>query len=79
MSRFLDFATAASAFVAAVFWFLSAWGKLPPMIAYWDATPESDPLFQAMKHSGLMNAIAAFASGVSALLMTTRLICFPMP
>lgn len=77
MSRSLDIATAVFAFIAAVFWFLSASGKLPPMVAYWNTTPNTDPFYQAVKFSAYMNMIAAIASGLSAVLFGIRLIFFP--
>lgn len=75
-SRYIDIATAVFAFLAAVFWFLSAAGKLPPMVAYWDSTPDSDPFYQAVKFSALMNTIAALCSGVSAALVAMKLFFF---
>ena len=62
----LDFASAIFAFVAAVFWFLSAYGKLPPMLSYWDSTPENDPFYSAVKYGATMNRWAALLSGCSA-------------
>jgi hypothetical protein len=73
MGRLLDAGTAFFAFVAAVFWFLSAYGKLPPMVAYWDSTPDSDPFYQAVRFSARMNKWAAIASGVSAVLFGFRI------
>ena len=73
MARRLDIAAAILALIAAVFWFLSAYGKLPPMIAYWDQTPENDPFYQAVKFSASMNRWAAGFSGGSALCMGIRL------
>jgi hypothetical protein len=45
MEKWLDIGEALFAFVAAVFWFLSAYGSLPPMVMYWHHAPESDPLY----------------------------------
>jgi hypothetical protein len=73
MEKCLDIAAALFAFGAAVFWFRSAYGKLPPMVAYWDATPENDPLYMAVKHSARMNRWAAGLSGLSALCMAMRI------
>jgi hypothetical protein len=72
MRRLLDAGTAIFALVAAAFWFLSAYGNLPPMVTYWDSTPESDPFYQAVKFSARMNTYAALASGVSAGLFGVR-------
>jgi hypothetical protein len=73
MSRWMDVAAAVFALLAAVFWFLSAAGKLPPIVAYWDRTPDSDPFYQAIRFSALMNTIAALCSGVSAALFGIKL------
>ncbi len=63
----LTLISALAALGAAIFWFLSAWGELPPMLTYWDKAPPSDPLYRAL-HSGVrMNRIAAAFSGCSAL------------
>jgi hypothetical protein len=67
MTRWLNFGTAAFAFAAAVFWFLSASGKLPELQAYWDKTPADDPFYTALIASAKMNRIAALFSGLSAL------------
>jgi hypothetical protein len=68
MSYWLDLGTALFALAAAVFWFLSAYGKLPPMPGmYWTQVPETDPFFRAIKFSAGMNKIAAFLIGLSAL------------
>eukprot|EP01037_Dinobryon_pediforme_P017868 gene17868-18097_t len=56
--------SALTAFGAAIFWFVSAYGKLPPMIAYWDHAPDTDPFYRAVKFSAQMNRIAAAFSGV---------------
>ena len=68
MNRRLDVATAIFAFIAAVFWFLSAAGRLPPMVMYWDQAPDTDTFYQAMKFSSFMNMIASVFSGLSAAL-----------
>jgi len=62
----LDAGCAISALAAALFWLASAAGKLPPQVAYWDETPETDPYRQAIKFSVLMNRWAAGFSAVSA-------------
>jgi hypothetical protein len=66
MENFLNIAAAIFAFGSAVFWFLSSWGRLPPMVPYWDQAPPDDPLYMALKFSTRMNAIAAVLSGLSA-------------
>jgi hypothetical protein len=63
---YLDLATALFAFAAAVFWFLSAYGELPPTVTYWDAAPPSDPYRIAVARSLRLNSIAALLSGLSA-------------
>ena len=73
MGKWLDIAAALFAFVGAVFWFLSAYGKLPPMVTYWGGAPKSDLFFQAVRFSARMNTCAAIASGISALLLGVRI------
>jgi hypothetical protein len=73
METWLDIAAALFAFIAAVFWFLSAYGKLPPMVAYWDAAPENDPLYMAIKFSARMNRWAAGFSCALALCMAIKI------
>jgi len=73
MEKWLDVGAAVLALVAAVFWFLSAYGKLPPIIPYWGRTPANDPFYQAVKFSAGMNRWAAGFSGGSALCMGLRL------
>ena len=72
MDRWFDFGIAGTAFLAALFWFLSAYGPLPPMVAYFDAAPAADPFYVAMKWSGHMNAYAAALSCLSATLIGIR-------
>jgi hypothetical protein len=67
MGIWLDVGTVIFAFAAAIFWFLSAWGKLPQMLSYYDAAPENDPFYVAVKFSARMNTWAAILSGLSAL------------
>ncbi len=67
MRGYLDLATALFALAAAVLWFLSAYGDLPPTLTYWDATPPSDPSRMAVEESARLNSIAAALSGLSAL------------
>jgi hypothetical protein len=59
MEKWLDIGAAAPALVAAIFWFLSAYGKMPPIVAYWDAAPANDPFYRAVKFSAAMNRWAA--------------------
>jgi hypothetical protein len=61
--RAFEIVSATCAGVAAVFWFLSAWGKIPVIQTYWDRTPENDPFFVALEASALMNKWAAGFSG----------------
>jgi Na+/proline symporter len=72
MARWLEIGAASFAFVAAIFWFLSAYGELPQMRTYWDATPANDPFFVAVRHSAVMNKWAAGFSGASALCAAVR-------
>jgi hypothetical protein len=65
----LNLISALTAIGAAVFWFLSAAGKLPPMVMYWDAAPPTDPLYRALQSGVKMNRIAALFAGCSALTM----------
>ena len=73
MEKTLDIIAAITALLAAVFWFLSAYGKFPPMVAYWDKTPDNDPFYIAVKFSASMNRWAAGFSGVSALCMGIKM------
>jgi hypothetical protein len=73
MEKWLDISAAVAALVASLFWFLSAYGKLPPMVAYWDATPGDDPFYLAVKFSASMNRWAAGFSGISALCFGLKL------
>ena len=65
----LELLSAAAAIAAAVFWFLSAAGDLPPMLTYWNAAPPTDPLYVALQQGVRMNRIAAGCAGLSALSM----------
>jgi hypothetical protein len=73
MEFWLDVGAAVFAIGAAIFWFVSAYGKLPPMVAHWDAAPPSDPLYMAIKFSARMNRWAAGLSGFSALCMAIKI------
>jgi hypothetical protein len=57
--RRFEICAASLALVAAVFWFRSASGTLPPMLTYWGGAPPSDPFWQAVKFSAAMNGWAA--------------------
>jgi hypothetical protein len=50
---------------AALLWFRSAAGPLPPMRMYWDAAPPGDPFYQAVVEGARLNRIAAFLTGSS--------------
>jgi hypothetical protein len=67
LGKYLEVAAALFAFIAAIFWFISAYGKLPPMVAYWDATPSTDPFYKAVIFAATMNRWAAGFSGLSAI------------
>jgi hypothetical protein len=73
MDKWLDIAAALFALFAALFWFVSAYGKLPPMLTYWDQTPSDDQFYVAVKFSAKMNRWAALLSGLSALCMGIKL------
>jgi hypothetical protein len=73
MEFWLDVATIVFAIGAAIFWFRSAYGELPRIVAYWDAAPPSDPLYMAIKFSARMNRWAASLSGLSALCMAIKI------
>jgi hypothetical protein len=73
MEKWLDVTAALLALIAAAFWFRSAYRKLPPVVTYWGKTPESDPFYQAVRFSAVMNRWAAGFSGASALSMAARL------
>jgi hypothetical protein len=73
MEKYLDIVAAITALIAAVFWFLSAYGKLPPMLSYWDKVPDNDPFYMAVKFSAVMNRWAAGFSSASALCMGIKL------
>jgi hypothetical protein len=74
---YLDLATALFALAAAVFWFLSSYGELPPILAYWDAPPPSDPHALAVARSARLNSIAALLSGLSAACAFLRYLAGP--
>jgi hypothetical protein len=43
------------------------------MVAYWDAAPENDPLYMAIKFSARMNQWATGLSGLSAGCMALKI------
>jgi hypothetical protein len=67
--RKLEIFSAVAAFGAAVFWFISAAGDLPPMASYFGAAPPTDPLYVAQQQGVRMNRWAASFAGASALSM----------
>jgi hypothetical protein len=73
MARRLQIGAAGLAFGAALFWFLSAYGELPPMLTYWGSAPPTDPFYATVRFSAHMNTIAALLSGASALCMSIGL------
>jgi len=75
MSKSLGIAGAAFAFLAALFWFASAFKPLPPLSLTWDYNPANDPFFQALRHSVKMNKWAAALSGVSAACFGLQALC----
>ena len=63
----LNLVSAGSALAAAFFWYLSARNRLPPMTAYWDGVPNTDPFFVAMQAGVRLNRWAAGFAALSAL------------
>ena len=55
----LNCLSAIAGFDAAFCWYLSARGRVPPMLTYWDATPENDPFFSAIRSTAKWNKFAA--------------------
>ena len=74
MEFWLDVGAAVFGIGAVIFWFRSAYGELPPMVAYWDAAPQSDPLYMAIKFAPRMNRWAAGLSALSAVCMAIKII-----
>lgn len=71
----LNLGVALCAWWAATLWFQSAPEPLPPMVAYWDAAPENDPFFMALRKGSTLNkrparwaAAGAILTGVTAIL-----------
>jgi Na+/proline symporter len=67
MDWWLDIGAALFVFLAAVFWFSSVYGKLPPMGQYFDRDSENDPFLRAVRFSAKMNKWVAGLSSLSAL------------
>ena len=63
----LNVAVALTALLAAAFWYQSARNPLPPMATYWDAAPEDDPLYAALRKGTLLNKPAAIWAATSAI------------
>jgi hypothetical protein len=76
MNKTLGIVAATFAFIAAVFWFLSAAGQFPPIVTYWGQAPETDPLYQVLKFSARMNMVASVFSGLSAASCSIKLFFF---
>jgi hypothetical protein len=66
IEKWADIGTVIFTSIAAGFWFLSAYGPLPPMLFYFGSAPEVDPLYSALRFSAHMNTLAAVFSGLSA-------------
>lgn len=62
MEKWLDAGAAISSLLAAIFWFFSACGKIPPLEPCWDKIPDDDPFIKAMTRSMRMNKWAAIFS-----------------
>lgn len=77
LSFVLNLVSAASAFIAAFFWFRSSVGKPPTMGSYFDAVPETDPYRIYVVKSVKMNRWAALFAGLSALTMGVALVLPP--
>jgi len=63
----LNLAVAACALIAAALWYQSARKPLPQMVAYWDAAPEDDAFYSALRQGTLLNRLAARWAAASAL------------
>lgn len=62
----LNAGSAVCALVAAIFWLLSASGRIPLPEACWDSTPETDPFVQSLQRSARLNRWAAGFAGAAA-------------
>ena len=67
LKPWLDGSAAMFAFGAAGFWFWSAYGKVPALVAYWGAAPATDPFYASIVKAAALNKYAAIAAGMSAL------------
>ncbi|UDL95493.1 hypothetical protein LGH83_04530 [Lichenihabitans sp. PAMC28606] len=67
LADWLNICSAIAAFIAAVFWFVSVFGKLPQLSSYYGKTPPTDPFYKAVIFGAKMNRRAAFAAGSSAI------------
>jgi hypothetical protein len=67
MARIFEIAAVLFAVVAAVFWSLYAFGKLPQMVAYWDAAPVDESAIMTSWAAGF-NSASALCAAVSFLL-----------
>jgi hypothetical protein len=63
----LSFVSVGSAFVASIFWYLSARNRLPPILPYWDRTPDDNPFFVTLQTGVKLNRWAAGFAAASAL------------
>lgn len=59
--------SAGCAFVAAFYWYCSARTALPPLVAYFDAAPKTDPFYAALQQGTTFNRTAAAFAAASAL------------
>ncbi|GLR83048.1 hypothetical protein HUE56_30035 (plasmid) [Azospirillum oryzae] len=74
----LNFMSAGSAFVAALFWFLSASGKAPdPPFGALSGAANDDPYFTHAQRVARLNQGGAAFAGLSALLMGVALLIAP--
>jgi hypothetical protein len=67
MSNIVDGIYFVASALAAIFWFISASGKVPSMGTYFDSAPPDDPFLVAVRRSAVWNRFAAALTGVSAL------------
>jgi hypothetical protein len=62
----LSAVAAVFAFIAAIYWFRSAYGEIPDVITYWGGAPKDDSWVRNYQMSARMNMYAASFSGASA-------------
>jgi hypothetical protein len=67
MSNVIDGVNFVASALAAIFWFISASGKVPSMGTYFDSAPPNDPFLVAVRRSAVWNRFAAALTGVSVL------------